>query len=178
MDKHTDDKLKSYIKQNNKIDDIKKDILRTLNETCEMSDSTSSLLAAQTEAITRANIGIDKIDTNLIVSENILQRMTSFFVSLTPTKKVKEIFSENKVNKADNINSKVNSINSNIQIRETKDDDFLGQLSLGIEKLKLQSLQQGDTIDLHNKQLDTIIERTNNTDTKMNQLADTMKGIM
>jgi hypothetical protein len=143
-----------------------------------MSDSTSSLLAAQTEAITRANIGIDKIDTNLIVSENILQRMTSFFVSLTPTKKVKEIFSENKVNKADNINSKTNSINNNIQIRETKDDDFLGQLSLGIEKLKLQSLQQGDTIDLHNKQLDTIIERTNNTDTKMNQLADTMKGII
>ena len=170
MDKHTDDKTKSHMKRDNKIDGIKKDILRTLNETCEISDTTSSLLVAQTEIINRADAGIDKIDNDLMVSENILQRMASFFVSLTPTKKIKQICPDTK-------DSKINNTNNGIQISETKDDDFFGQLSLGIEKLRLQSLRQGNTIDLHNKQLDTIIKRTDNADAKMNQLADTMKKI-
>lgn len=170
MDKHTDDEIKSYIKRDNKIDGIKKDILRTLTETCEISDTTSSLLVAQTEIINKGDAGIDKIDNDLMVSENILQRMASFFVSLTPTKKIKQTCHDTK-------DSKINNTNNCIQIGETKDDDFFGQLSLGIEKLKLQSLQQGDTIDLHNKELDTIIKRTDNTNAKMNQLADTMKRI-
>ena len=178
MDKHTDDEIKSYIKRDNKIDGIKKDILRTLNETCEISDTTSSLLVAQTEMINRADVGIDKIDNNLMVSENILQRMASFFVSLSPTKKIKQTCPDTiKQTCSDTKDSKTNNTNNGIQIGETKDDDFFGQLSLGIEKLKLQSLRQGDTIDLHNKQLDTIIKRTDNTNAKMDQLADTMKRI-
>jgi len=147
-------------------DKIKQNILKTLHETCKIAETTSIALAEQTEIINGIDSSIDKIDDKLVVSENILKRMTSFFPSLIPTK-TKKIKSQQCCTEQ--------SSKSNDTFKPA--DDFYYQLSKEIEELKLHSLYQGDVLDLHNKKLDKINKHVDKADSKMNNLTEKMKQI-
>jgi hypothetical protein len=143
----------------------KTNILKILEETEEKSNTSTNILNAQTEALTRIDNKLDIIQEELTISDKIVRSMMGLFT----------FFSKKNITKV-GANIKKDPRCINIEYADNK-DPYYNEVYGYLERLKTQAINQREILTIHNGMIDNVIQKADGSIRNIKIIESNMKKI-
>lgn len=195
----TADQMKDGIKDYKlKIDDTRKNILNTMDETIKLSNYTGNELNEHTESLNRINNELDIMEHKLTISERLIANITSWFsyFKSTPSTVTPQIQSESKIKtkfEAKSVDVKPSNHNSKKEKKEyfsetdrlkaeeeddkKKDKEFYDKVFAGLDVLDSNAKAFNKILTEHSKMTDVIVDKVDKSDERMKKTNDRVKNV-
>ena len=154
--------------------ELLKDSIRMLTEMEKLGQETLVELGKQGEQIDKNNNKMDNINKKLNDSNKTLNKMSSFFGFMKKNKiKIEDQTSYKEEEKTNHLEQKQETLKTDSDI-----DDDLDKLQNSISNLKDISLEMNKELDVQNKKLGELSEKTEKQTSNLNFIIDKIKKIL
>ena len=148
-------------------------MLSILNETNEISNKIFSELSTQTETFDRIEKNLNRIDQNISISSQIINRMISFFSFFSSATQESEV-----VNIPENVQNNANCDDKIItDYEKSKKGDKFDEILMGLANIKSQAILHGEILSSHNERSQKMLSQIDKNMNDMKKLSADMKKI-